>query len=77
MCPVTEPTATVEGRRVLEELAAPGRAAVLVAVDGRAVAVIALADAPRDTPAGPRGVITTSPTTTTPEGNPTENEHVQ
>ena len=46
MCPVTEPTATVEGRRVLEELAAPVRAAVLVAVDGRAVAVIALADVP-------------------------------
>jgi Cu2+-exporting ATPase len=32
-----------------EELAGAGRTAVLVAVDGRAVAVIALADAPRDT----------------------------
>ncbi len=34
-----------------EALAAAGRTAVLVAVDGRAVAVVALADAPRDTAA--------------------------
>jgi len=34
-----------------EELAAEGRTAVLVAVDGRAVGVIALADAPRETAA--------------------------
>ena len=34
-----------------DELAAAGRTAVFVAVDGRAVAVIAMADAPRDTAA--------------------------
>ena len=34
-----------------DELAATGRTAVFVAVDGRAVGVIALADAPRDTAA--------------------------
>ena len=38
------------GRR-RDELAAAGRTAVLVAVDGRAVGVLALADAPRDTAA--------------------------
>jgi P-type Cu2+ transporter len=37
------------GRR--DELAAAGRTAVLVGVDGRAVGVLALADAPRDTAA--------------------------
>jgi Cu2+-exporting ATPase len=36
---------------VRDELAATGRTAVLAAVDGRAVAVIALADAPRETSA--------------------------
>jgi P-type Cu2+ transporter len=41
--------APVEAQR--DELAATGRTAVLVAVDGRAVAVIALADAARDTAA--------------------------
>ena len=38
------------GRR-RDELAAAGRTAVLVAVDGRAVGVLGLADAPRDTAA--------------------------
>ena len=38
------------GRR-RDELAAAGRTAVLVAVDGRAAGVLALADAPRDTAA--------------------------
>src|SRR4030095_566574 len=38
------------GRR-WDELAAAGRTAVLVAVDGRAVGVLALADAPRNTAA--------------------------
>jgi Cu2+-exporting ATPase len=42
-------TAALMGRR--DRLAAAGRTAVLVAVDGRAVGVIALADAPRDTAA--------------------------
>jgi Cu2+-exporting ATPase len=42
-------TGTLMGRR--DELAAAGRTAVLVAVDGRAVGVIALADAARDTAA--------------------------
>lgn len=37
--------------KVRDELAAAGRTAVLVAVDGRVVAVIALADAPRETAA--------------------------
>jgi Cu2+-exporting ATPase len=40
---------SLAGRR--DELAATGRTAVFVAFDGRAVAVIAMADAPRDTAA--------------------------
>jgi Cu2+-exporting ATPase len=42
-------TGALMGRR--DELAAAGRTAVLVAVDGRAVGVIAMADAARETAA--------------------------
>ncbi|HET9779600.1 MAG TPA: heavy metal translocating P-type ATPase [Propionibacteriaceae bacterium] len=47
----TEGVALADLGRRRDELAAAGRTAVLVAVDGRAVGVLAFADAPRDTAA--------------------------